>query len=167
MGSHGAARPPRLPFKSQQSLINPLPLPKSPHIPCHAIGTKPCIRSVHLTFLGWYASQYLMHQIITNHTREICRLCRQYGVTRLEAFGSAVRNDFNPASSDIDLVANFSRTREPGYANRYLDFVESLESLFGRKVDLLTPGAIRNATFAETIKRESIPIYESKGDQAA
>ena len=79
---------------------------------------------------------------------------------RLDVFGSAARSDFDPVSSDIDLVASFARTSEPGYADRYLDFAESLEALFGRKVDLLTPGAIRNPRLAETIKRESVPIYE-------
>lgn len=108
-----------------------------------------------------------MQSIITNHTDEISGLCRKYGVVRLDVFGSAARNDFDPVSSDIDLIASFARTNEPGCADRYLDFAESLEALFGRKVDLLTPGAIRNRRFAETIKRESVPIYESKGDQAA
>lgn len=108
-----------------------------------------------------------MQSGIMIHIDQIARLCRKYGVVRLDVFGSAARGDFNPAASDVDLVASFARTSEPGYADRYLDFAESLEALFGRKVDLLTPGAIRNPRFAEAIKRESVPIYESKGDQAA
>jgi uncharacterized protein len=109
----------------------------------------------------------MMREEIVNHIDEIAALCRKYGVVRLVVFGSAVRGDFNLATSDIDLVASFERTRESGYANRYLDFAESLEALFGRKVDILTPGAIRNPRFAETIKREAVSIYESQGDQAA
>jgi predicted nucleotidyltransferase len=108
-----------------------------------------------------------VQSLINNHAHEISELCRKFGVVRLELFGSAARGDFNPVSSDIDLIASFARRSEPGYADRYLDFAESLEALFGRKVDLLTPGAIRNPRFAETIKRESILIYESKSDQAA
>lgn len=108
-----------------------------------------------------------MQPDLIKHANEIAGLCRQYGVLRLDLFGSAARGDFDPATSDIDLVASFARTSEPGYADRYLDFAESLEALFGRRVDLLTPGAIRSPRFAETIKRESVPIYESKGDQAA
>ena len=102
-----------------------------------------------------------------DHADQISALCRKYGVLRLDAFGSVVRNDFDPASSDIDLIACFSRTTEPGDADRYLDFAESLEALFGRKVDLLTQGAIRNRRFADTVRRASVPIYESKNDQAA
>lgn len=108
-----------------------------------------------------------MESLFTDHADEISGLCRKYGVMRLDAFGSAVRNDFDSATSDIDLIASFSKTNEPGYADRYLDFAESLEALFGCKVDLLTPGAIRNRGFADRIRSESIPIYESKGDQAA
>lgn len=108
-----------------------------------------------------------MRDFINNHANEISKLCRKFGVVRLDLFGSAARGDFDPVASDIDLVASFARTSQPGYADRYLDFAESLEALFGRKVDLLTPGAIRNPRFAETIKRESVPIYESTGDQAA
>ena len=101
-----------------------------------------------------------MQTNIINHTDKISGLCRKFGVVRLDVLGSAARSDFDPVSSDIDLVASFARTSEPGYADRYLDFAESLEALFGRKVDLLTPGAIRNPRLAETIKRESVPIYE-------
>jgi predicted nucleotidyltransferase len=108
-----------------------------------------------------------MQTDIINHADKISGLCRKFGVVRLDVFGSAARSDFDPVSSDIDLVAYFARTSEPGYADRYLDFAESLEALFGRKVDLLTPGAIRNPRLAETIKRESVPIYESKDHQAA
>ncbi len=103
----------------------------------------------------------------SEHSREIANLCRKYRVKRLEAFGSAVRGDFESSSSDVDLVADFSATREPGYADRYLDFAESLEILFGRKVDLLTPGSIRSPRFAETIRREAFTLYESKEHQAA
>lgn len=108
-----------------------------------------------------------MQPYIRDHADEISELCRKFGVVRLDLFGSAARGDFDPVASDIDLVASFARTSEAGYADRYLDFAESLEALFGRKVDLLTPGAIRNPRFAERIERETVRIYESKDDQAA
>jgi hypothetical protein len=108
-----------------------------------------------------------MNAILSMHTREIADLCRKYHVQRLEVFGSAVRDDFNPASSDVDLIAAFSSTRKPGYADRYMNFVESLETLFGRKVDLLTPSSIRNPRLAAAIKRDAVTIYESEKSQAA
>ena len=101
------------------------------------------------------------------HTRQIEGLCRKHRVIRLAAFGSAVSGGFDPSSSDIDLLAVFSSPREPGYADRYLDFAEALEFALGRSVDLLTPGAIRNRRFAETIRREAVTLYEAESHQAA
>ena len=101
------------------------------------------------------------------HAREIETLCRKFRVLRLEAFGSSIKDHFDPSSSDVDLIAEFAATREPGYADRYLDFSQSLEALFGHRVDLLTPGALRNPRFAESIRLDAVTLYEAKEHQAA
>jgi uncharacterized protein len=98
---------------------------------------------------------------------QIAALCRKYHVKQLTAFGSAARDDFDPSHSDIDLIAEFQNPEMPGYAARYLDFALELQSLLGRPVDLLTPGAIRNARFAQAIRHDAICLYESKDPQAA
>lgn len=103
----------------------------------------------------------------SDHHHEIVALCEKFQVMRLEAFGSAVRGDFDPTSSDVDLIAHFSSTHESGYADRYLDFAEALEALFKRKVDLLTPGSIRNPRFSDIIRKEAVTLYESEKHQAA
>ncbi|MES2438521.1 MAG: nucleotidyltransferase domain-containing protein [Verrucomicrobiota bacterium] len=108
-----------------------------------------------------------MNALFSIHADEIARLCEKYGVLKLSAFGSSVREDFDPMTSDVDVIAVFGLTREPGYSDRYLNFALSLERLFGRKVDLLTPGSIRNPRFAATLDREAVPIYESEDHQAA
>jgi hypothetical protein len=109
----------------------------------------------------------IMDPIVSGHLPEIAALCRTYGVTRLDVFGSAATGDFDPARSDIDLIATFSSTRQAGYADRYLDFADELERLFGRSVDLLTPGSIRNPHFAEAIRKQAVTVYESTKHQAA
>ena len=103
---------------------------------------------------------------LSEHALEIARLCEKYRVLRLTAFGSAARGDLD-VSSDIDLIAAFASTSEPGYADRYMDFADSLEALFGRKVDLLTPPSIRNSHFIKSISRDAVVIYEAKKPQAA
>jgi hypothetical protein len=108
-----------------------------------------------------------MTSFLSGKLPEISALCRKHGVARLDVFGSAASGDFDPARSDIDLIAVFSSTREPGYADRYLDFAEALEQLFGRNVDLITPGSIRNPRFAETVAKQAVTIYESEKHQAA
>jgi len=108
-----------------------------------------------------------VHRIISRHLPEIAEICRQHGVIRLDVFGSAATGKFDPARSDIALLAVFSATREPGYADRYLDLASALGRLFGRHVDLMTPGSIRNPRFAEMIRKQSVTIYESTKHQAA
>ena len=68
------------------------------------------------------------------HKAELHALCREYGVERLELFGSATSEAFDAASSDLDFIVRFADTSS-GYADRYLDFAEALEELFlGRNV---------------------------------
>lgn len=89
--------------------------------------------------------------LIEEHRADINRLCRQYGVLRLDIFGSAATGAFDAATSDLDFIATFTDTEKPGYARRYLAFAEALEALFNRPVDLLTEGSIRNPYFRQTV----------------
>jgi predicted nucleotidyltransferase len=43
-----------------------------------------------------------MDEQLQQCARQIAELCRQYGVSRLEVFGSAVDGRFNPDLSDVD-----------------------------------------------------------------
>jgi predicted nucleotidyltransferase len=70
-------------------------------------------------------------------------LCRRYHVRRLDIFGSAVRADFDPARSDVDLLVTFDPIRHPGISG-YTELVEGLEAAFGRPVDLVSDSAIEN-----------------------
>ena len=46
-----------------------------------------------------------MHLEILHKREAITALCREYGVARLEVFGSAARgSDFDPARSDADFL---------------------------------------------------------------
>lgn len=42
---------------------------------------------------------------------------------------------------------------------RYLHFAEALQALFGRSVDLITDGSIRNPYFQEEVDETRQPIY--------
>lgn len=63
--------------------------------------------------------------------------CKAHGISRLSLFGSAARNDFDPARSDVDLLVEYEKGRHPGLD--HFQIAEELSGLFGRKVDLNTP----------------------------
>ena len=68
----------------------------------------------------------------------LAAFCEEHGIRRLAIFGSALREDFGPAS-DIDLLVEFEPDRVPGLLE--LAGLElGLSAVFGgRKVDLRTP----------------------------
>ena len=89
----------------------------------------------------------------------ITEICQRFGVERLDAFGSATRDDFDREESDLDFVVRFAPPHGLGYADRYLDLAEELERLFGRRVDLLTERSLRNPILIDTISRERRLVY--------
>jgi len=63
--------------------------------------------------------------------------CRQSGITRLEAFGSAARGEAK-RGSDIDLIATFSEN--PGL--RFFAMEEEMADLLGVPVHLMTRDSV-------------------------
>ena len=66
--------------------------------------------------------------------------CQAHGISRLRLFGSAVRGDFDPQRSDLDLLVDYEPGRHPGLD--HFRIAEELSELFGRKVDLNTPAML-------------------------
>lgn len=94
---------------------------------------------------------------IADNSTRLNKLCRQYGVRRLELFGSAASGQFDEAS-DLDFLVEFE-PRESGQFDAYFGLKEDLETLFGRPVDLIVPSAIRNRYFLESINRHREVVY--------
>jgi predicted nucleotidyltransferase len=63
---------------------------------------------------------------------------REYGVTRLGVFGSYARSEQND-ESDVDLLVEF---RKP-LGLRFVHLALFLETVLGRRVDLVTPDAVK------------------------
>jgi uncharacterized protein len=97
---------------------------------------------------------------LADHARALRILCRRYSVRRLGAFGSVLREDFDPARSDIDLAVEFGRSRRYGPADQYFRFKESLERLLGREVDLVELRAMPASRLKQSIERSQVPVYE-------
>ncbi len=104
-----------------------------------------------------------MLPLIEEHFDDIAQLCEQYGVRKLELFGSACTQEFDPERSDVDFLVEFSVPTVPGYADLYLGFADSIEALLGRSVDLVTISAIKNPYFKRNIDRCRVTLYERPG----
>jgi len=90
---------------------------------------------------------------------EIEALCRRYGVSRLELFGSAATGRKLPADSDLDFLVEFGSLPLGGYADAYFGLLESLEELFKKQVDLVVCSAIRNPYFLQAIEPTRMLLY--------
>jgi predicted nucleotidyltransferase len=64
----------------------------------------------------------------------IAQICRDFGVTELAVFGSAVRGDFGP-DSDIDFLYVLSEDSTLGW--EIVDLRDALQEATGRAVDIV------------------------------
>lgn len=100
-----------------------------------------------------------MLSIIQSKGAEVARICHHRGVRRLEVFGSAVREDFDASTSDLDFLVEFDAEHTPPALESYFGLKEDLEALFGRRVDLVMPSAVRNPYVRAEIERDRRPLY--------
>ena len=100
-----------------------------------------------------------MQPIIETRRDEVAELCRRYQVRRLDLFGSATRDDYDPSRSDVDFLVEF----EPGGAlkalDQYFGLKEGLEALLGRPVDLVVASAVRNPYIRKSIEETRENLY--------
>jgi predicted nucleotidyltransferase len=104
-----------------------------------------------------------MNAELQSKMRQVISLCQEHGIARLDVFGSAARTDFDPQKSDYDFIVEFEDIG-PGtnYGFRFLDFADALESLLGRKVDILTQDSIKNPYLKQAIDEDRRTIYEAR-----
>lgn len=90
-------------------------------------------------------------------SQKIAEYCRARGIRKLSLFGSVLRDDFDPARSDVDVLAEF----EPGVLKqagfRYFGYGEELASILQCKVDFCSR---LHPLILERVKGELVPIYE-------
>ena len=100
-----------------------------------------------------------MQPLIEARRAEIGEICRRFHVRRLDVFGSAARDDFDPARSDVDFLVEFEPDHPLGGLEAYFGLKDALEELFGRKVDLVSPGRIKNPYVRRSIERSRELLY--------
>ena len=96
--------------------------------------------------------------LLDMHINDIRKLCSDYKVRQLYAFGSVLTTTFNN-ESDVDLVVDFDPMEISHYADNYFDFKFSLQKLLNRSIDLLEEKAIKNPYFREHLNQQRQLIY--------
>ena len=96
---------------------------------------------------------------IDQRREQIAAICRKHEVARLLVFGSVLRDDFNPETSDIDFLVEFLPGVNKGWLSEYTDLKEAMEGLFGRKVDVVWERGVRNPYILKSVAREKELLY--------
>jgi len=96
--------------------------------------------------------------LIDQYTRDIQKLCEQYKVRRLYAFGSVLTDCFKQ-DSDVDLIVDFEPLDVRQYADNYFNLKFDLEDTLHRSIDLLEEKSIRNPYFRQAIENQRRLIY--------
>lgn len=97
--------------------------------------------------------------ILESRREQISELCARHGVARLHVFGSALRSDFRPDESDIDLLVEFAPMEPYARVDAYFGMLEELRVLLNVKVDLVMAGAVKNSYIARDIERTKQVLY--------
>lgn len=101
-----------------------------------------------------------MIRLIEDNREAIDRLCCKYQVAKLEVFGSAADDTFDPGRSDIDFLVEFHPGADLGpWLSEYFDPRTDLERVLGHSVDLVMPSAMKNPYFIREVKRTRKPVY--------
>ena len=87
------------------------------------------------------------------------QLCEKHRVARLDLFGSAAGDDFDPQWSDFDFLVEFQAMSYEEHADAFFGLLEDLERLLGRRVDLVEPGPIRNPYLKRSIDESRRALY--------
>ena len=87
----------------------------------------------------------------------VAEFCKRRSVSEFAIFGSAARRELRP-ESDIDVMLTFtSEARWDLYD--LVEMKDELKAIFGRDVDIVERGTIRNPFRRETIMRDLSVVY--------
>ena len=97
---------------------------------------------------------------IENKIDKLVTLCNKYKVSRIFVFGSIVKGNFNPKTSDVDLIVELEDLPPSEKGEMLMKLWSELENLFARKVDLLTSINVKNPYLRKEIENSKFLIYD-------
>lgn len=102
----------------------------------------------------------LLGKLSLDSPAELAAFCKRWKITRLEGFGSVLREDFGP-ESDVDVLYSFADGAE-WTLFEVMEMEEELERLFHRKVDFISRRAIEdraNEYLKQELLRHTVELY--------
>jgi predicted nucleotidyltransferase len=102
---------------------------------------------------------WTVYRIVTEHRAELGDLCRRFHVARLELFGSAATDEFDPQRSDLDFLVTFGDVPTGERFDAFFGLQQALGDLFDRSVDLVEAGAPRNPYFVRRLNESRRLVY--------
>jgi predicted nucleotidyltransferase len=103
--------------------------------------------------------------VIEKYFDRLYELCQQYRVEKLYVFGSALTDRFDIHTSDIDLIVELQDMPPIEKGETLLILWEKLETLFQRKVDLLTDQPVSNPVLKKQVERSKKLIYDRRSQK--
>ncbi len=97
-------------------------------------------------------------KLIEMNIDKIVALCKKYKVAKLWVFGSILTPRFND-DSDVDFSVVFHYDEITDLFLTFFDFIDELQQLLGRKVDLIDETAIKNPYFRTELNNTKRLIY--------
>jgi len=83
-----------------------------------------------------------MNNKLTLPKVKIEKFCLKWNIVEFSLFGSILRDDFD-TESDIDILISLSEEADLDLYD-WITMIEELEKIFGREVDLVEKGTLRN-----------------------
>jgi len=102
-----------------------------------------------------------MLALVQDNLAALRELAVKHPVERLDLFGSAARDDFDPETGDLDFLVTFEAMLPVDHADSYFGLLEDLQRLFGKRIDLLESEPIENPYLRESIVRSRKVLYEA------
>ena len=96
---------------------------------------------------------------IDEKREEIAEACQRYGIECLFIFGSALREDFRPGESDIDLLVKFGPIDISKKFHTFLEARAAFSKILQAEVDLVMSGAVKNKVIVGGIDRMKNLLY--------
>ena len=100
----------------------------------------------------------LVVEVLQEGHHAIVAACTRHSVARLDAFGSALRPDFKPRESDLDLLVDFGPV-EPYALRSLFRALGRLRSVLQWSIDAVMVGTVKNPCLARDVERTKRLLY--------